>query len=208
MFQRTLLPDLLPWIPGIDAASRYLPASSEDEIGGDWFDLMELADGRIVAAVGDVVGSGLEAAASMGEFRTALRALSLEGRGPGSLLERVSELAAGFGRSFATAFVAVIDPYRGEIRYAAAGHPPAAIIHPGGEVAFLDAAESAPLAVEGGIAYAESLVAMAPGDSLVLYTDGLVERRGEPLDRGLAALNEVLGRPWPSASSLVTTVQP
>ena len=204
--QRTLLPDTIPTVPGFEAAARYVPSKVEDEVGGDWYEMVELPDGRVVAAVGDVVGSGIEAAATMGEFRTCLRALALEGLAPGRLLERLSEFALGLGRGYATAFVCAIDPLGGEVRFSSAGHPPAFLVRAIGEVEVLEGASSVPLAVESGIAYPEASRPMTPGDTVFLFTDGLVERRGESLDRGLDALRGMLERPHLSVDGLVTGV--
>ena len=205
-FQRMLLPESLPSVPGFEAAARYVPSSDGDDVGGDWFEMVELPDGRVVAAIGDVVGSGIEAAAAMGEFRTCLRALALEGLAPGRLLERLSEFALGLGRGYATAFVCAIDPRRGEIRFSSAGHPPAFLVRSTGDVEALEGASALPLAVESGIAYPEGSRPISPGDTLFLFTDGLVERRGESLDRGLESLRVLLRRPQAAVDGLVTSI--
>lgn len=207
-FQTMLLPEALPRVPGIDCAARYLPASDEAEVGGDWFELVELSDGRLAAAVGDVVGSGIEVAAKMGQFRTAMRALALDGSGPSRLLERLSEFTTGLAAdgAFATAFVASLDPVRGEVRYASAGHPPAYLARASGTVIALEDAAAVPLGVESGMAYPEGVLTMGEGDTLVLYTDGLVERRGEDLEVGLERLRTAIAAGAPTAQMLVTSL--
>lgn len=189
--QRSLLPERLPELPGVALAARYLPGSGEAQVGGDWFEVVELPDGRIAAAVGDVVGSGVRAAAAMGQFRNAMRALALEGLSSSRMLERLGDLATGLGREFATAFTLLLDPTTGMIRYSSAGHPPALVLRVDGSTVFLDAANSTPLGVEPGTAYPEAAYPLEQGDTLVLYTDGLIERRGESLDVGFERLRSV-----------------
>src|SRR5919198_726282 len=121
--QSSLLPDVLPNIATADVAARYLP--SRDVVGGDWYDVLDLGDGRIGLAIGDVAGHGVRAAALMGQLRTALRAYALEGHSPGETLRRVDALLhATRARGMATAAYAVVDPESGQLTIAAAGHPP------------------------------------------------------------------------------------
>ena len=188
--QRSLLPERVPDLPGVEFAARYLPGGEGLQVGGDWFEVVELPDGRLAAAVGDVVGSGVKAAAAMGQLRTAMRALALEGLGSARLLDRLGELAIGLGHEFSTAFTFVFDPATGMLRYASAGHPPALVVRRGGGTLLLEGATSTPLGVEPGTAYPEAVFALDEGDAVVLYTDGLVERRGESLDVGLGRLRE------------------
>ena len=140
--QRSLLPDRLPDLVGIEAAVRYLPA--RDEVGGDWYDVIELPGGQIGLAIGDVAGHGLRAAALMGQLRTGLRAYALEGHAPGETLKRLDRLLQTIsGGGMATAAYAVIDPETGTLHYASAGHPPPVIIR-GGQEAGLLAINAAP----------------------------------------------------------------
>jgi anti-sigma regulatory factor (Ser/Thr protein kinase) len=187
--QRSLLPERLPDIVGIDAAARYLPA--RDEVGGDWYDVIELPRGRIGVAIGDVAGHGVRAAALMGQLRTALRAYALDGREPGETLKRLDRLLQTIrGRGMATAAYAVLDPTTGVLRYASAGHPPAVVIDESGAARLLDVVSAPPLGTLPYSAYTEVESTLMPGEAIVLYTDGLVERRREPLSAGLERLCE------------------
>jgi anti-sigma regulatory factor (Ser/Thr protein kinase) len=174
-------------------AARYLPGSADVQVGGDWYEVVPLAGGRLAAAVGDVVGRGIRAAAGMGQFRNAMRALALEGLSPARLLDRLSELSIGVGREFATAMMLAFDPSNGILTYASAGHPPALVMPPGGEPWLLDGARSTPLGVEPGNAYPEAVAQIVPGTTVLVYTDGLIERRGETLEDGLARLRTAAG---------------
>jgi serine phosphatase RsbU (regulator of sigma subunit) len=168
-------------------AVRYEPAASALEVGGDWYDVVELADGVFGVVVGDVVGRGLSAAAVMGQLRSAGRALLLEANGPAQVLcalDRFAELVPGAACS--TVFCAVVDRRAGVLRYSSAGHLPAVLGGADGTVGLLDGAQSLPLAVRTGLARPEAEVPLTAGDSLLLYTDGLVERRHEALDEGIA----------------------
>ncbi|MDI5964723.1 SpoIIE family protein phosphatase [Streptantibioticus silvisoli] len=167
-------------------AVRYDPASSTLEVGGDWYDVVELPGRRYGIVVGDVVGRGLSAASTMGQLRSAARALLLENNGPARVLEaldRFSDLLPGAFCS--TVFCAVIDPAARTVRYSSAGHPPALVAEPGAAVRRLEDAQSAPLAVPTGRARAEAATPIPAGSHLLLYTDGLVERRREVIDAGI-----------------------
>ena len=125
--QRSLLPDRLPDLVGIDTAARYLPA--RDEVGGDWYDVIDLPGGHIGLAIGDVAGHGLRAASLMGQLRAGLRAYALEGHSPGETLKRLDRMLQTIsGRGMATAGYAIVDPTRATLRYAAAGHPPPVLV--------------------------------------------------------------------------------
>ncbi len=168
-------------------AVRYEPAASALEVGGDWYDVVELDEEVFGVVVGDVVGRGLPAAAVMGQLRSAGRALLLEANGPAevlSALDRFAELVAGAACS--TVFCAVVDRRAGTLRYSSAGHLPAVLGGADGTTRMLDGAQSLPLAVRTGLPRPEAEVALTAGDSLLLYTDGLVERRHEALDEGIA----------------------
>jgi serine phosphatase RsbU (regulator of sigma subunit)/PAS domain-containing protein len=187
--QRAVLgPTVLP--PGF--ATHYEPASRTLEVGGDWYDVVDLRDGRYGIVVGDVVGRGLDAAAVMGQLRSAGRALLLESRSPAQVLaalDRYGDLVPGAACS--TVFCAVVDPGSGVLRYSSAGHLPALLAHPSGEVSLLDAAAGLPLCVDGRDR-PEAEVVLGVGATLALYTDGLVERRGADLDQGIARAAAVL----------------
>ncbi|GGZ92476.1 histidine kinase [Streptomyces subrutilus] len=168
-------------------AVRYEPASSTLEVGGDWYDVLELPDGRYGVVVGDVVGSGLPAAATMGQLRSAARALLLENNGPArtlGALDRFGQILPGAFCS--TVFCAVIDPAAGTVTYSSAGHLPALLAAPDGTTRRLDGAQAVPLAVLPGHARPEATADLPGGCALLLYTDGLVERRSEIIDLGIA----------------------
>jgi serine phosphatase RsbU (regulator of sigma subunit)/anti-sigma regulatory factor (Ser/Thr protein kinase) len=190
--QRSLLPQL-PELPAVAFAGRYLPAAAA-RLGGDWYDAFQLPDGRLGLAIGDVVGRGFHAAAIMGQLRSGLRAYALDGMAPGAVLERLSGLLRQLepGRT-ATVVYIVVDPHGGWLRVAAAGHPPPLVKPTDGEPWFLELPGSVPLGAARHVRYEDSEVDLDPGDAIVLYTDGLVERPGESLDAGLARLVETVG---------------
>jgi anti-anti-sigma factor len=181
--QRSLLPDRLPIIPGVEFTSRYLPGGAGLEVGGDWYDVFTLPHGRVGLTIGDVVGRGLAAAAAMGQLRTALRAYAVETDSPAAVLQRLSRLVAEFeAAQMATLIYAVLDPDTRTLSFASAGHPPPLMIDPGGPASYLMEGRSPPLGVTKA-AQAEASVKFRPGSTLVLYTDGLIEgRRGSIAD--------------------------
>ena len=192
--QRSLLPDRLPDLVGIEAAVRYLPA--RDEVGGDWYDVIELPGGQIGLAIGDVVGHGLRAAALMGQLRTGLRAYALEGHAPAETLKRLDRLLHTIsGGGMATAAYAVIEPETGLLHYASAGHPPPVIIRGGQEAGLLAIDAAPPLGTLAFAYYHEVETTLAAGDTILLYTDGLIERRREPLTDGLERLRALAEAP-------------
>jgi anti-sigma regulatory factor (Ser/Thr protein kinase) len=191
LLQRRLLPDRLEQLGGLQLASRYLPASRES-LGGDWYDAFSIGNGLVVAAIGDVVGHGIPAAAVMAQLRTALRAYAVEGHAPGQVLELVNRLMTGLGpRAMTTLAFAVIDSERAQMELVVAGHPPPLLIGPAGETSFLDATGGIPLGVSEFARYESETFAFEPGTTLLLYTDGLVETRTESIDAGLARLREL-----------------
>jgi PAS domain S-box-containing protein len=165
-------------------AVRYLPAVRPLEVGGDWYDLVDLPGGRLALVVGDCTGRGLEAATTMGQLRSACRALLLEERGPGAVLEALDRFAERVQAArCTTVFCAVLDP-GGTLRYSSAGHLPALLADEEGDTRLLDDAGGLPLAIRTGRSRPEASTAFREGSTLLLYTDGLVERRGESLDAG------------------------
>ena len=187
--QRALLPDDVVEHPAARIAARYRAGSESMEVGGDWYDTFALAGDRIGIAVGDVVGSGIEAAASMGRLRSALAAFALEGTGPGRLIARLDAFAAGAGGvEFATACYAVVDPATGVVRYSSAGHPPLLVVSPSGEARWLREGRSPPLAAGLEEHTGEAVDLLLPGWTLLAYSDGLVERRSELIEVGLERL--------------------
>ncbi|TQN35668.1 serine phosphatase RsbU (regulator of sigma subunit) [Blastococcus colisei] len=181
-------------------AVHYEPATGTLEVGGDWYDVIDLPEGRYGVVVGDVVGTGLSAAAVMGQLRSAGRALLLESRSPAHVLMALDRFASLTpGASVSTVFCAVIDPAARILRYSSAGHVPGIVVDADGAARFLAAADSLPLAVVAELDRPQADVALPPGSTLLLYTDGLVEQRGAALDDGMAraAAALVAGRALP-----------
>ncbi|WP_181383683.1 SpoIIE family protein phosphatase [Streptomyces sp. NWU339] len=193
--QRSMLP--APRQVGHLAAVRYRPAVGALNVCGDWYDLVDLVRGhRIGVSVGDVVGHGLEAAGVMGQLRSALTATSRVATGPAEALDVVARYAHVVdGAESATVVTTFVDFDRHTIDYSSAGHPPPVLVHPGGRVEFLDRATDPPLdARPEPVRRPEATTTFTPGATLVLYTDGLVERRREDIDTGLLRLAESLRR--------------
>ena len=188
--QQALLPEEVVSHPAVAIATRYQAGSELMEVGGDWYDTFALEDGRVGVAVGDVVGRGIEAAASMGRLRSAMAALAFEGTAPGDLIARLGRFAAGPGQvEFATTCYAVLEPATGVLRYASAGHPPLLVATPSGESRWLDGGRTGPLvSFPTEHETAEAAAVLEPGSLVLLFSDGLVERRGELLEHGLARL--------------------
>jgi len=193
--QRSLLPQTLPSLPGVALGARYLPAASEAEVGGDWYDAISLTGGRVLLVMGDVSGKGLAAASTLGALRNAIRAYALDGHGPASIAERLNRfvLAEPGREHMATLVLAVFDPVDAQLSWVNAGHPPPLTLGADGMPRFLDGARSVPLGVLPFPAYEEDTVTLEAGATVVLYTDGLIERRGEHLDMGLALLASAAG---------------
>ncbi len=191
--QRSLLPAALPEVEGVELDLRYLPAAGL-EAGGDFYEAVPLADGTLVIAVGDVVGRGATAAAAMGQLRSALRAYALTGDSPAALLTRLSVFADTLPEAMAaTAVVAKLDPVAGELVYACAGHPWPVYVTVGGEAELLQGGRGVPLGCLPEPQYREDILHLTPGATLLLYTDGLTERRGEDMDAALERLRVTVG---------------
>ncbi|MGM1058496.1 SpoIIE family protein phosphatase [Saccharothrix sp. Mg75] len=174
-------------------AVRYEPATRPLKVGGDWYDTIGLPDGRIGIVVGDCVGHGLEAATVMGQLRSACRALLLRDPSPAQALGALDRFAATLpGALSTTVFCAVLDPATGELVHSAAGHPPGVLVHHDGTTRLLDGGRSIPLAVRPDRARTEARTAVPGRSTLVLYTDGLVERRRRALDDGIADVGAVV----------------
>ena len=189
--QRSLLPERLPAIDGLALEGRYLPATSGTAIGGDWYDAVELDETRVAVVVGDVVGHGLRAATVMGQLRNAFRAYALLGSSPAETFARLNRLLAlDGGEVMATALYALVDRDSGAIDYCSAGHLPAVVVGAGG-ARFLEQGRSVPLGTADHVAYGDAHDRIEPGSTLLLYTDGLVERRDAPLEERLVRLGEV-----------------
>ena len=184
-----LAPTELP--PGF--AVRYEPAVPPLEIGGDWYDVLRVGDHRIGIIVGDCVGRGLSAAAVMGQLRSSARALLLTGAEPAKLLEELDSVAELIPDAFCTTvFLAVLDTESGEFFYSCAGHLPAVLAAPRAKPTLLSDARSVPLVVQRKSSRPQSSVVLPPGSTLMLYTDGLVERRDVSLDGGIARVSETV----------------
>ena len=193
--QRAVLPARLPSVAGVELAARYLPADMPSLVGGDWYDAFCLPDGSLAIATGDVVGHDLDAAALMGQVRNALRAYAFSDDRPAEVLARLNGLITGLGdHGMATALFGRIDPGQRMFRWSCGGHPPPLLIGAAG-VRLLSCPPGVMLgAVTADRArYADAHAALEPGDLLVLYTDGLIERRDRDLDEGFAALARAAG---------------
>ncbi|WP_433859664.1 SpoIIE family protein phosphatase [Streptomyces kronopolitis] len=194
--QRTLLPRHPAPRPGLEIASRYQPAGAASEVGGDWFDVIPLAGDRTALVVGDVMGSGINAAATMGQLRNTTRALADLGLDPAQVLQHVDRSSTGLEQAIATCVYAVHDPHHGECRIATAGHLPPVLLRPDRPPALLELPTGAPLGV-GDVTFHATTIRLAPGDQLVLYTDGLVETRDQDIDTRLQVLLDLLETPRP-----------
>ncbi|WP_432094168.1 SpoIIE family protein phosphatase [Streptomyces sp. bgisy100] len=229
ILQRSLLPPGDPEAAGLDIACRYLPGTTATEVGGDWFDVIELPGHRTALVVGDVMGRGLRAAVAMGELRTAVRTLALLDLEPAEVLSALDEIARGLGAPggsyggaaasraasrnggsgeaasdlsevyLATCVYAVYDPVTRRCTFANAGHLPPALVEPGEPALMLEVPTGMPLGV-GGEPFEEVEVELPDGAVLALYTDGLVESRDHPLDEGLRDFRTALTNPPPSSA--------
>ena len=184
--QRSLLPEELPSIGGVTVTSRYISRVRGVHVGGDFYDAVELEGGRLALAIGDVAGKGLDAATMMGRLRTTLRVYATDGAEPAEALERLDRIVCE-ADGMATALLLVADLATGRMKWANAGHPPPLRVSAAGAGEWLTGALSPPLGT-GWEGRSQTDVDLAPGDRLVLYTDGLVERRDVTLDTGLERL--------------------
>lgn len=213
--QRSLLPHTLPDQAGVEIASRYLPAGSRAGVGGDWFDVIGLSGARVALVVGDVVGHGIRASATMGRLRTAVRTLADVDLPPDELLthlddlvihlsadeadtEGAAETAGGIGT---TCLYAVYDPVSRHCTFARAGHPPPAVVTPDGAVRFLDVPAGPPLGL-GGLPFETYETELPEGSLIALYTDGLLQARDHDIDDALDNMFTALARPAPTLDTL------
>ncbi|MEU0917196.1 SpoIIE family protein phosphatase [Streptomyces cyaneofuscatus] len=217
--QRQLLPHHVPPQSAVEIAYRYLPSDDVTGVGGDWFDVIPLSGTRVGLVVGDVVGHGLQAAATMGRLRTSVRAFAQLDMAPDELLTRLDDLvgqplderpgtrdgAASDAydelTTGATCLYAVYDPVSRRCVMARAGHLPPAVVHPDGRVTFPDLPAGPPLGL-GGLPFESMEIELPVGSLLALFTDGLVEARDHDIDQGLDALGRVLGDPGASLEEL------
>ena len=196
--QNSLLPRALVLREGMAAAARYLPGARGTQVGGDWYDLLEV-DGKVVLVVGDVMGRGVQAAAMMGQLRATVRAYAIEGHGPAAVLTRLDQVVLSLtGLHFTTCLVGVLDPESLTLCLASAGHLPPVVVGPEGGARLVELDPGLPLGV-GGATFVEQTIALDPGSLVLLYTDGLVETRSASVDDGLARLVASLAAPVRSA---------
>ncbi|MFE9706949.1 SpoIIE family protein phosphatase [Streptomyces sp. NPDC005930] len=190
--QRSLLPQELEEPDDLRVAATYHPGGTEAAVGGDWYDVITLGGGRTALVIGDVMGRGVRAAAVMGQLRTAVRAYARLDLPPHEVLQLLDGLAAEIdANQIATCVYAIHDPNEGRLVYASAGHLPLLVRDENGTVQRADEPTGPPLGT-GGWMHASGSIALPPGSTAVLYTDGLVERRDEDLDEGIAALERAL----------------
>ncbi|HEY9371756.1 SpoIIE family protein phosphatase [Streptomyces sp.] len=193
--QRSLLPGRPANAAGLEVSARYMPAQASSEVGGDWYDVIPLSGDKTALVVGDVMGSGIDAAATMGRLRTATCAFADLDLDPAEVLRHLDRITEGLEHYIATCLYAVYDPRLGECLVANAGHlPPVLVPAAGGPAVLVDLPTGVPLGV-GGVAFQTTRVPFGIGDQLVLYTDGLVETRHDPLDERIAALVALLDDP-------------
>ena len=205
--QRALLPERLPAVAGARLTAHFAPAAGH--VGGDWYDAVLLDSGELALAIGDVAGKGIPAAALMGELRGGLRAGVLSGSEPHEALRVLDRMTDRAGH-MATAAVVLLVPATGALRHASAGHLPPVVIATDGAVRFLTAGASTPLMAYDASAGSGS-DRLGPGERLILYTDGLVERRGEPIDESLRRLADAAaaaGELDALATHLLTALRP
>jgi anti-sigma regulatory factor (Ser/Thr protein kinase)/PAS domain-containing protein len=186
--QRSLLPEALPEVAGLDLSARYLPAAAGSEVGGDWYDVIELPKGEVAMVMGDVVGKGIPAAALVGKLRNTLRAYALEGHQPQQVVERLNGLVDVGNREMATLLYMVCRPTTGELTWVSAGHLPPLIRYADGRRAFLDGTQSLPLGAAPSAAFGLAHAVLEPGATVLLFTDGLIEHPGLDLQSGLERL--------------------
>ncbi|MFD3311378.1 SpoIIE family protein phosphatase [Streptomyces sp. NPDC058694] len=205
--QDSMLPHIAPRMAGCDIATRYLPGTLLGRVGGDWFDSVKLPGSRTALVVGDVMGHGLNSAAMMGQLRTAVQTMAALDLPPAQLLRNLDDLAQRLGEHYlATCLYAVYDPIESELQIANAGHiPPVLVRAEDGRSDLLDLPTGAPIGV-GGVPFESVRIPVAPGDRLVMCTDGLVEVRGEDIGVGLATLCESAAHPAASMDDACDTI--
>jgi serine phosphatase RsbU (regulator of sigma subunit)/anti-sigma regulatory factor (Ser/Thr protein kinase) len=193
--QRSMLPTELSHPASIEVKHRYLPGSKLIEVGGDWYESISLPGGRVALVVGDVAGHGVRAAVTMGRLRTAIKTLTMLELPPAETLQRLDDLMQELGVTephFATCVYAVYDSVEGTCEVASAGHLPPLLVRPDGSNEFLDVSPAPPLGI-GAIPITSRRLRIEDGSLLVMYTDGLVERRTEDIDTGLKRLRDTFG---------------
>ncbi|MET8715732.1 SpoIIE family protein phosphatase [Streptomyces sp. NPDC004735] len=207
--QRAMMPSLGPGVPGLSVAARYIPTGGGLQVGGDWYDMIPLPNGRIALVIGDVQGHDVRAAGLMGQLRIALRAYASEGHRPDAVLSRASRFLSGLTESydltdgedrsdatrFATCLYAEADPEAGTLDVARAGHPDPVVISVDGTAVIRQTAGGLPLGVEKDADYPTTRVVLGPGETIMLCTDGLIETGGHDMATGWNRLRPVLEKP-------------
>jgi PAS domain S-box-containing protein len=209
VFQRTLLPATLPTVPGTSVVARYRSAERRNNIGGDWYAVVPLRSGQLGLAIGDVAGHGLDAVSDMATARYSLRALALSESHPNDVLHELNQVVRTFEPgALITAIYGVLDPEGRTWTYASAGHVPAVLRRRDGTALLLDEQADAPLGVDAP--FRSVGIALETGDTLLLYTDGLVERRSEDLtvgfDRLVAACSDAPADPGALCDHVLDTL--
>ena len=190
-FEQGLVPDRLATVPGLDVAARYLPAGGA-EVGGDWYDVIPFSDGRVGLVIGDVIGHDLRASSIMASLRTAVRAYAWTGSPPAVVVDYVDELARGLeADQMATLIYGIYEPVTRRLRWSNAGHLPPLVIGPGPTATYLEQPSSVLVGAMGGLSYSEGEVDLAPGSTVLFYTDGLIQERGGLVSEGLDRLNQL-----------------
>jgi serine phosphatase RsbU (regulator of sigma subunit)/CheY-like chemotaxis protein len=201
--QRVLLPGTLPSTPALTTAARYRPGGRGTQVGGDWYDVVPLPEGRFVLTIGDVMGRGARAAAVMGQIRTALHAYALHDLPPAVAMRSVDRLLQDVSEgAMATAVYMVLDPATGRVETVSAGHPPPLLVGPDGAVSYLAAEPHPPLGVVRDGIFTPSVETLLRGSTLLLYTDGLIEDRDTGIEDGLRMLAEHIDTAAPSLDAL------
>jgi serine phosphatase RsbU (regulator of sigma subunit)/anti-sigma regulatory factor (Ser/Thr protein kinase) len=198
--QRSMLPTGLSHPKSVEVRHRYLPGSKLIEVGGDWYESIALPGGRVALVVGDVAGHGVRAAVTMGRLRTAIKTLTMLELPPAETLQRLDDLMHELGEfepHFATCVYAIFDTVDGTCEVASAGHLPPLLVRPDGSSEFLDVSPAPPLGI-GASPISSRTLQIEDGSLLVMYTDGLVERRTEDIDQGLAGLQKLFGPDSPT----------
>ena len=192
--QRSLLPQQFPKMDGVEIAVRYVPGVAGMEIGGDWYDILMVGPGRFMVAVGDVSGHGLRAATVMASVRFASRAYAADGDPPGTILTKLNGIDdPDRDGHFTTVLCALVELRANTATVANAGHPAALLVDESGE-RFVETPVGPPVGVIPGATYESTSIALPPNATLLLFTDGLFERRGETVDDGMARRQESVSR--------------
>ncbi|HWC38049.1 MAG TPA: GAF domain-containing SpoIIE family protein phosphatase [Acidimicrobiales bacterium] len=190
-FEQVLVPEQLA-VPGLEVAARYLPAAGA-EVGGDWYDVIPLSDGRVGLVIGDVIGHDLRASSIMASLRTAVRAYAWTGSPPAAVVDDVDELARGLEADhMATLIYGIYEPATRRLRWSNAGHLPPLVIGPSQTAIYLEEPSSVLVGAMGGLSYSEGELELEPGSTVLLYTDGLVQERGSLVSECLHRLSRLV----------------